>query len=416
MIQTSNDGTRRGRFLMVIPTNIEVRDGRIIVCGDFAEYLRFYLEAFDEVVVACPPGRPGSFPLLEPLEAIDSEGRLRIIVLPEPYREDRYLLARSSVAAMLREEIAAADIVTLSPHSAFDWSTLAADLCIAMGKPYAIESDWNLQQVNRSDWSKLKPGINKLRRYLWMRWHHPKQLRAMRHSAVALLNGWDVFEAYRTVAPNAHMVEKYCVAPDERIADAALGAKLAAVAAGAPLKIAYAGRAIAMKGPTEWLEALRRLRDRGVAFHATWFGDGEMLPTMQTFVREHGLGEAVTLAGRVERRVIFETLFESHLFLFCHLTRESPRNLVEALTAGAPIVGFGSAYSEYLAGRAGGGRFVETGDVDALVEVVAALDADRGALAALISDAAASGRTFDREQCVRQLVAHWKGALMTATA
>jgi glycosyltransferase involved in cell wall biosynthesis len=406
---------RRGHMLMVIPSNIEVVDGAIIVDGDFAHYVRLYLEAFETVVVACTASSRGAFPTREPLEAIsDDEGRLRIIVLPMSYREDRYVLKRGSVRRLLAGEIAKADFVVVAPHSAFDWPTLAAEICLETGTPYNMEADWNLQQVNWSNWSKLPFGVEKLRRYLWMKYHDPKYLHAMRHSTVALLHGHDVYNAYKAIAPNPQVVNNVCVTEDDRIEADALAAKIARVLAGAPLEIVYAGRAIEMKGPFEWFRTLIALRERGVRYRATWYGEGELLDPMRGFVAEHGLGDVVTVAGKVERSTVFEALFTADIFLFCHLTRESPRNVIEALAAGAPLIGFGSPFYEHLVQDHGGGRFVDSGDVDGLAEIVAALDRDRPALAELIAQAARSGQQFDRTKAVRRRIALMQQTLLPA--
>lgn len=405
---------RRGHMLMVIPSNVEVVDGKIIVDGDFAHYVRLYLDEFETVVVACTASPKGTFPTLEPLDAIPDDGRLRIIVLPQPYREDRYILNRGGVRRLLVEEIGKADFVVVAPHSAFDWPTLAAELSLDVGKPYNMEGDWNLQQVNRSNWDKQRFGLEKLRRYLWMKYHDPKYFRAMRNSTVALLHGHDVYEAYRDVAPNPQVVNNVCVTEGDRIGLEALAAKIGAVTTGKPLEIVYAGRAIDMKGPFEWLRTLIDLRVRGVAYRATWFGEGDLLAPMRSFVVENGLSDTVTIAGKVERSTVFEALFKADIFLFCHLTRESPRNVIEALAAAAPLVGFGSPFYENLVAEHGGGQFFPTGDVAALSEYVARLDADRPLLAKLISDAARSGQQFDRTVAVRRRIALMKQFLLPA--
>ena len=405
---------RNGHMLMVIPSNLEVVGGKIIVDGDFAQYVRLYLEEFESVVVACTASPQGTFPTREPLDSIPDDGRLKLIVLPEPYREDRYMLKRGTVRRMLAGEIAKADFVVVAPHSAFDWPTLAAEICQETGKPYNMEGDWNLQQVNRSNWDKLPFGVEKLRRYLWMKYHDPKYFKAMRHSTVALLHGHDVYEAYREIAPNPQVVNNVCVTEDDRIEPDALAAKIDGVLTGRPLEIVYAGRAIEMKGPFEWLRTLIDLRSRGVSYRATWFGEGDLLEPMRAFVRENGLTDTVTIAGKVERSTVFEALFKADIFLFCHLTRESPRNVIEALAAGAPLIGFGSPFYEHLVTEHGGGHFVATGDVAGLSNLVTGLDADRPALGRLISNAARSGQQFDRTAAVRRRIALMKQYLLPA--
>lgn len=399
-------------MLMVIPSNIESHNGGVMVDGDFAQYLRFYLDEFESVTVACPLAQNDSFPTLEPLATIPDDGRLRVIVLPLPYREDRYFLSIRQVRKVLKEEIQRSDFVVVAPHSAFDWPTLAAEICIETGKPYNMEGDWNLQQVNWSTWRNLPIGFNKLRRYFWMKLHDPRYYRAMRNSSVALLHGHDVFEAYRDIAPNPELVNNFRITDKDRIKQADLNSKVERAVHGEELNIVYAGRSIEMKGPFDWLEAMRKLKHRGVHFKATWYGDGDLLPAMKSYVLEHELAQEVTLAGRVERKVVFQHLFCAHLFVFCHLTRESPRNLVEALAAGVPIIGYGSPYAEHLVEHHGGGEFVPTSTIDKLVEELTRLNKDRLYLGDLILNAAASGQLFDRDVSVKQRITLMKHYLL----
>lgn len=407
-----NNPRRQGRMLMVLPANLEMKDDEIILDGDFSHYLKFYLESFEKVVIACPAAKLGTFPTVASLGPMDQNDRLRIIVLPEPYREDRYMQSRRRVTSLLKEEIKNADFVVVAPHSAFDWPTLAAELCMQVQKPYNMEADWNLQQVNWSTWKKLPFGINKLRRYLWMRHHDPRYFRAMRNSNIALLHGRDVFDAYKNIAPNPHLVNNIRLAPGDHISDNILHAKIAHISTKLRLNIVFAGRAIGMKGPMEWLSTLCRLKELGVPFDATWFGAGEMLPQMKAFVDANQLNGHVTIAGQVARPIIFKALFRADIFMFCHLTRESPRNVVEALAAGVPIIGFGSPFSKHLVEIHGGGLFVETGDVEALAQAIMNLNNNRKELSALVSNAASSGRQFDRTVAITRRIELMKKYLL----
>src|SRR6202007_304696 len=133
--------------------------------------------------------------------------------------------------------------------------------------------------------------------------------KAMGNSTVALLHGHDVFEAYKAVAPNPYVVNNICVTEGDHIPPAALEAKRESVLKGGPLEIVYAGRAIGMKGPFEWLRTLILFGGKGVAYRAPGFGGGGLLEPMRAFVVEHKLDNAVTIAGKVERSAVFEAAF-----------------------------------------------------------------------------------------------------------
>jgi len=86
---------------------------------------------------------------------------------------------------------------------------------------------------------------------------------------------------------------------------------------------------------------------------------------------------------------------DAHIFLFCHITPESPRSLIEALALGAPIVGYESAFAQDLIAQHGGGKLVSLKDVAALSTTVIGLAQDRGTLSSLIGQAADDGAPFD---------------------
>lgn len=395
-------------LLLVIPTVLE-QDRGIRFDRDFSNNLEAYLAAFDSVTVACPAARAaGTFPGTRTLDEILGWERVRTVVLPEPYREDRYLLNLRRISALLVEEIERARYILISPHAPFDWSTLAAEICIRKGRRYNMEADWNLPETSHYIWSRMPFGPNKLRERLWLAYHNRKYRNCLKNSSLSLLQGEDVFNAYRAIAPNAHSVLNVQITREEKISAARLKAKLMGVAEERPLRLVYAGRAIEMKGPLHWLETLRHLRDDGVSFEARWFGTGALLPDMERFIARHGLEHCCRIEGSVERLAVFEAMRDADLFLFCHMGKESPRCLVEALASAAPLVGFGSDYSRSLVRDHGGGVFVEQGDSAGLARSVAALNSDRAALAGLIEGAAETGQKLNRDEAIQQRIALMK--------
>lgn len=392
-------------LLLVIPTVLEHDGGTIRFDRDFSNNLEAYLAAFDSVTVACPAARAqGTFPGTRTLDEIPGGERARTVVLPEPYREDRYIRNRGKVAALLSEEIARARYILISPHAPFDWSTLAAEICIRQGRKYNMEADWNLPETSHYIWSRMPFGPNKLRKRLWLAYHNPKYWNCLRNSALSLLQGEDVFNEYRAIAPNAHSVLNVQITDKEKIPADRLAAKLTGVRGDRPLRLVYAGRAIEMKGPLYWLDTLRLLRDDGVRFHARWFGTGELLGEMERYIAQHDLAQFCTLEGSADRSKVFEAMQDADMFLFCHMGKESPRCLVEALASGAPLVGFGSDYSRSLVRESGGGEFVEPGDSAGLARTIARLARDREALARLIEEAAQSGQGLDRDKAIQQRI------------
>jgi colanic acid/amylovoran biosynthesis glycosyltransferase len=395
-----------GRLLMVTPPVLIASAGSLRIDPHFANNLSGYLTRVDRITVACSvaaeaPGSGISNSL--PLEEISDRDRIDVLVLPEPYREDRYMRHRAAVARLLRSEIEQCDYLSLAPHAPFDWPTLAAKIARKIGRGYDIEADWDMANVSWMLWSKMKPGPNKFRKYVWFKSYLRDFDRCMAHSSVALLQGADVFAAYRDIAPNPFKVLNVQVVGNDFVPPSVLAEKIERVSAGEKMHVCYAGRATDMKGPFDWLSAIRRLAEGGIRLHATWFGDGDQLERMKDFVAEHGLGAIVSLPGNVDRTEAIEAVRQSHLFLFCHLSNESPRCVVEALANGTPIIGYDSLYVRDLVAT-GGGEFASLGDWEKLAEIVANLDGDRARLASLIRGAAKSAESFDRDEAIERRI------------
>jgi glycosyltransferase involved in cell wall biosynthesis len=305
---------------------------------------------------------------------------------------------------LLLDEIKKADYLLFSPHAKFDWPTLAARLAIKLKRQYGVESDYDRLSVGHVLLDAMPFGVRKLRMAFWTSSSVKQRDRCFSQSSLALLQGQEVYEDYKSLAPNPRKVLNVQVAPEDQISTIALREKLGRIKCGEPLVLAYAGRMVEMKGPLDWLMAMYTAVKSGVELQATWFGDGPLMPEMRQEVERLGIGRNVALAGILGREELIRRLFRTDIFLFCHKTGESPRCLGEALAAGCLLVGYGSAFPRSLVARHGGGEFAVTGDWNKLASIVIGLDQDRARLGRLVQSAAASGKELDRETAIQERI------------
>jgi hypothetical protein len=212
----------------------------------FESNLAGYLSRVDRVAVACSPAGPSGGSGISnsiPVEETSIADRLDLIALPEAYREDRYLRHLPAVRRLLRHEIERSDYLSFSPHAPFDWPTLAAKIAIRLGRPYDLEADWDMANVSWMLWSTIRPGLNKVRKYFWFKKFLRDFDHCLRHSSVALLQGADVYAAYKDVAPNPYQVLNVQVTGEDFISAAELHHKIERIKHGDQLRISYAGRA-----------------------------------------------------------------------------------------------------------------------------------------------------------------------------
>ena len=310
--------------------------------------------------------------------------------------------SRKEVERTLLKGFAKASVVQCTPHAAFDWPTLAAKIAIRENIPFAIQSDWDILATAGHIYEGIANPVNRFRKYIHARMFLRQYRTTLAKTSVALLHGNDVYEGSKHLTPNPQLIHNPSVTVDDQIDEAALEAKMADAREPGPLRITYAGRTELMKGPLEWLETLRALRDDGVEFEAVWFGSGSLESKYLDRLRELELEPHVAYKGKVARDAIYDRLYRTDIFLFCHQTRESPRNLIEALACGAPIVGYHSPYADDLTARYGGSVLHPVGNTRALANSVMELGGNRARLAELIGQAAKSGAQYTREAALAE--------------
>jgi glycosyltransferase involved in cell wall biosynthesis len=395
-------------LLLVIPPVVHTVKGAYEVEADFANNLRLYLANFGHVTFACPvfPDKDARGVILRslPLDNIPDASRLSFIPLPYAYREDKYLRHYLPTRRLLASEIAKARYLIFSPHAKYDWSTLAAHLAIRQKRKYDMESDHDHASAARFHLATMPAGLNKLRKTLWANSFLRDVEGCFSQSGLALLQGQDVFDAYKDIAPNPHKVLNVQISSEDHIGPRQLKAKQDRIERKGPLLISYAGQAIARKGPFDWLEAVHGIAEAGVEFQATWFGDGALLPQMKRETANLGIEDKVVFPGSLGRSEIMGALQRTDIFLFCHKTGESPRCLGEALAAGCALVGYGTEYPRELVATRGGGEFADMDDWPRLVEIIVSLDRDRQQLARLAAAAAASGGLLERDIAMQKRI------------
>lgn len=376
--------------------------------------LRLWAQHFHPVTVMMPldaaprntPPPQGWVPVRTHLE--DLAG-VRIEPVPMAYRPDQFVRALPRTLRQIRALIDKADYLSFAIGGLFgDWGAVSCLAAHQMQRPFAVWTDRVESEVMRQQ---LEQGSNRAqagddngidhgtwRSQLRARLYHRPMARleqmVIRRAHLGLFHGAETFETYRGFCRNPQLVHDIHISSRDHIDESSLAAKAASVAKG-PLRLVYAGRAEAMKGPIDWTTVLERLKVMGVDFEATWLGAGAALPQMRARIARAGLADRVHFAGFVEdQSEVLKQLRAAHLFLFCHKTPESPRCLIEALTCGTPILGYGGAYARDLIANHGGGMLVRRGDTGALAQQVACLDADRTRLAAMIRKAHADGAPF----------------------
>ena len=396
--------------LLVTAVAIRTVNGERQIDDQTCEGLKHWCSEFAKVtyvgLVPNPDQADESSVTWRSLEPLINSGRLHVEVLPIGYRVTSHVRHQAAVRKLLGNLIEQHDYLCFALRSLFgDWGALGALEAQSRKRRFALWFDRVEHRVLLATLGSM-PWKRQLKTIATVPLMKLYRERLIRRAAVGIFQGRDCYDYYCHNSADPQLVYDTHTKEDHFISDTDLEAKAKRVCAGAPLRIVYAGRAAPMKGPDDWIATLIALKRRGVAFDATWLGDGPSLAAMKAEADRAGLTDAVRFVGHVsDREVLLKTLRDSDLFLFCHKTPESPRCLIETLVSGTPFIGYESAYAAGLLDGREAGRLVKVGDTSSLVETVADLDGDRNKLLAMFRQSAALGRNFDETKIYRERAA-----------
>jgi glycosyltransferase involved in cell wall biosynthesis len=393
------DASAIGMYL-VLPVPFRLIDGKLQIEAQAANGLDRWADHFAVVTVAAPliPDSEADKLVGFVWRAADSlEHANRVICQPLPwaYSLRAFAQAWKRTRSEMAVSIKAAQYLQFAISGlAGDWAAVGAVEAHRQHRRYSIHTD----RVEHELIKKVSSAQKGLRRFktrlevgLMKLWHK----HVIKHASLGLWHGEDCYRAYSPWCGENHVIHDIHTKESDRIDDIELAQKLASVKTDRALRICYAGRLDPMKAPLEWLRAVAAAREMGARVTATWFGEGPMLQEAKAEMLRLDLESIVAYPGFVAGRAeLLREIRSSDVMLFTHVTPESPRNLLESLVSGTPIVGYDIPYASDLIAREGGGMLVPMHDHRALGAAIAELDRDRERLANLINEAARNGQRF----------------------
>ena len=331
---------------------------------------------------------------------------VRLVPLPWGYHPREHLRHMASVRAKLHALIETHRYLCFSNVGGFGaWGSVGASEARRMQRRYSLWFDWVVHEMIGAGGPagsdrvqahvplkrRVKQGLDRVLSFY-------ETHRAILGCDLGLFHGRTVYEAYAPFCRTPALVHDVHVKPHDAISDVDLAHKRRSIAVRDTLNIGYAGRVHPMKAPLAWVESVIRVVRRlgSDRVQATWVGDGPLLEQMRQRVRDEGLEGSVSFPGFLEdRAALLAFLRGLDVFLFCHVTSESPRCLLESVISGTPLVGFESAFARDVVGERGGGLFVPVHDVAGLAEQLCRLAEDRRALEQLTIRAAANRALYN---------------------
>lgn len=363
----------RNSLLLELPVPFMLRDGDLYFETQAVNGINRWLDNFSSITI-CAPLVPSAYVNKSTHWTLFDEkyyaGRVSIRLLPFGYHPLEYFRRRGDVRNLFRELIPCHQYLLFCNLGWLGaWGNIGAEESKRLGRIYGVWLDWVLHMMPFTrNKNPLKAAWKSIDRVLLKH----RSLWAIRNSALGLFHGRTVYSGYSEYCVNPQLVHDVHVGKGDMISTDELNSRLQINKE--VYRISYVGRVHPMKDPMAWIHTIERLISlcpENISVVATWLGEGPLLEACRSYVLKNKLDSFIKFPGaEFERAKLLQFLKDSDIFMFCHITPESPRCLIEALMSGLPLLGYESEYAQDLVGPLGGGAFVPIGSVDLLAEGV----------------------------------------------
>lgn len=292
-------------------------DGRVTIGRKFLDGMAAYLQRWDGPITVLLPSGP-------PTRGLDDES-------VDPASLGFRLLVDGNL-----EQVIAQSAVVLG--SAGREQAHVAGLCAKAGVPCVYVTEYTLKTRLQIVAANTSNPLLRARRAFW-EWRTERFMRkALRQSAGAQCNGTPTYESYKDITPNSLLFFDTRSAARAMATEEELARRLAVLAEGGPLRLAFSGRLVAMKGADHLIEVARALQARGFPFKMTICGDGALAESMKAQIGSL----PVEMVGVLDFESELQPLLKAScdLFVCCHRQGDPSCTYLETMSVGVPIVSY----------------------------------------------------------------------------
>lgn len=271
----------------------------------------------------------------------------------------------------------------------------AAATCAGAGVPLVLVTEYSLKTRLQIVDADNPPFWRRWRRQQWTARQEKAIVASVRQAAGLQCNGTPTYDAYRALNRNPLLYFDSRLTAAMIPAAPALAGRAFPFSQTQPIRLAFSGRLTAMKGADHLVKVALALRALGVPFRMAIYGDGPLATGMAQDIRNHGLGEVVTLGGVLdfETELVPRIREETDLFVCCHRQGDPSCTYLETVGCGVPIVGYANEAFAGLLRHCECGTAVPMDDCTALAAEISRLAGDRDQLLTL----AQAGLSFARQ-------------------
>jgi glycosyltransferase involved in cell wall biosynthesis len=135
--------------------------------------------------------------------------------------------------------------------------------------------------------------------------------------------------------------------------------------------ILFSGRLVKQKGPTVFLDALKRLHEKQIPFEAMVVGDGPMRKKMESYVNKNNLEQQVVFKGWIEKELLVKEYRSAHVMVAPSLNEGMSMAMNEALATGLYVITTPVSCNQALINEGVNGEILTVGNSIELAERLA---------------------------------------------
>ncbi|MEM7230447.1 MAG: glycosyltransferase [Planctomycetota bacterium] len=276
--------------------------------------------------------------------------------------------------------------------------------------PLIFVSEYTLQTRKQIIRSETSNPLLRMRRSHWTAQLEKRVEAAVPMATGIQCNGTPTYDAYRDVNENPLLYFDTRVSAADVATDEAIEARAVTVSSGEPLRLAYSGRLIAMKGVDHLPRVASMLRDADVPFTMKICGAGALEDALQAQIDRDNLGDVVELMGELDFRSELLPYVRDNvdLFVCCHRQGDPSCSYMETMACGTPIIGYMNEAFEGIVRTTGVGWAVPIDRPDAMAERIARLHEDRSALISMATQSRDIAARHTFESTMKDRVEHMK--------
>lgn len=252
-----------------------------------------------------------------------------------------------------------------------------------------------------------KNPLIKLRRYFYIWNGERKRLAAFSLADGLQVNGTAAFSEYNKTGNNLLYFDTR-VNKSLIIGDKDLEQRLQYLPENKPLRLAFSGRLIRMKGADQLVKLAKMVRERNIQFRLTIYGSGDLDDEMKEYIHGNQLADMVSMPGSVDfySELIPQLKQNVDLFICLHRQSDPSCTYLETLSCGVPIIGYNNKAFSGLLEQSDIGWKAEINSLNDVADIIESINMNRDRIAEKSRNAVRFARLHDFETTFQNRINH----------